>query len=125
MVAKNQVEKLKGVFEQQRAEILTAINRLEEEARTVTGNDPEDIGDKAVSNFSKEFLFQQLATHRKRLRRLDAALQRMRMGNFGVCSNCGSEIPTKRLEAMPWTEYCRDCQEEIEKRQSTPAGGVV
>jgi DnaK suppressor protein len=121
MVGKKNIQKMKDLFEKQRAEDLSAIERLEREARTTAGNDPEDAGDKSVTNYSKELLFQRLSSNRARLRKLDAAMQRMRLGNFGICSNCSAEIPLKRLEAMPWTEYCRNCQEDLENGQPTPA----
>ncbi len=121
MSGKNNVDKLKELFEQQKAETLSAISRLEQEARTMAGNDPEDVADRSVSSVSKEFLFRQLATNRERLRKLNAALQRIRRGNFGICSECGDEIAMKRLEAMPWTEYCRECQEKLEIEQAEPA----
>lgn len=123
MAAKN-TDKLKKLFAGQQAEIQSAITRLEEEARSIVGTDPEDVGDKSVANFSKEFLFQQLAWNRERLRKVNAALERIRIGNFGMCSNCGNEIAIKRLEAMPWSEYCRECQEELEKRQAGPTQGI-
>lgn len=121
MRGKEEIRNLKDLFEKQRTETLAAIDRLDRKARAATGSDPEDVGDKSVSSYSKEFLFQQLSVNRSRLKRLDAALGRIRGGNFGVCSNCGNEIPSKRLEAMPWAEYCRDCQEELEKQAAARA----
>lgn len=125
MRGKEEILKLKDLFEMQRAETLEAIHRLDREARAATANDPEDVGDTSVRNYSKELLFQQLSANRSRLKNIDAALRRIRMGNFGVCSNCGNEIPIKRLEAMPWTAYCRDCQEELEKASAMPAEDIA
>lgn len=125
MVARDNIDKLKALFEQQRAETLSAIGRLEQEARSQTGNEPEDVGDRSVSNFSKELLFQQVATNRDRLRKLDSALRRIQVGSFGVCSTCGKEIAIKRLQAMPWTEYCRDCQEQLESHQRKHLEDIV
>lgn len=121
MRGKEGIRKLKELFAKQREEALAAIDRLDREARAAIANDPEDVGDTSVRNYSKELLFQQLSANRSRLKNIDAALRRIRMGNFGVCSNCGNEIPIKRLEAMPWTEYCLDCQEELEKAPVMPA----
>jgi DnaK suppressor protein len=39
----------------------------------------------------------------------------MRDGAYGTCTNCGTEIGPKRLEAVPWTSFCIDCQELQEK----------
>ena len=42
---------------------------------------------------------------------VDAALDRMEEGTFGLCRACEEPIETKRLEAVPGAKYCLDCQE--------------
>jgi len=49
------------------------------------------------------------------LRAVEAALGRIREGNFGQCLSCGNEIGGARLEAVPWTPYCIQCQEDFER----------
>jgi RNA polymerase-binding transcription factor len=44
------------------------------------------------------------------LAEIDAALDRVESGTFGICANCGSEIPAERLEAVPWATLCIDCK---------------
>jgi DnaK suppressor protein len=46
----------------------------------------------------------------EKLRRVDAALDRMKTGEYGVCLECGSRISSVRLNAIPWAELCIDCQ---------------
>jgi DnaK suppressor protein len=36
---------------------------------------------------------------------------------------CGNEINAKRLEAVPWTRYCIECQEKLENGQLEEAQG--
>ncbi|MBV9183803.1 MAG: TraR/DksA family transcriptional regulator [Acidobacteria bacterium] len=115
-----QLKQLTQIFEQQRLEVLSSISRLEQEARAQVEDGPQDLGDLSVSTLSKEFLFQQLTASRNRLGKLETALQRVRKGDFGQCLNCGSDIGMKRLKAVPWAEYCRDCQEALELGQPTP-----
>ena len=123
-VKAGKLKQIAQICEQQRAETLSVIRRLEHDTRAAGEDDPKDIGDHSVSNFSKEFLFQELTRNRSRLRKLETALERMREGSFGQCANCGSDIGIKRLEAMPWTEYCRNCQEELERVQAGDAGKI-
>jgi DnaK suppressor protein len=40
-----------------------------------------------------------------------AALLRIRDGSFGTCVHCGSEIGSRRLQAVPWAPLCIVCQE--------------
>lgn len=46
-----------------------------------------------------------------------AALARVAQGTYGICVECGEEIPRTRLEAVPATSCCVTCQKEKEKRQ--------
>jgi hypothetical protein len=44
------------------------------------------------------------------LRDIDYALERIRQGDYGVCEDCGNEIPEDRLRAVPWARQCFDCE---------------
>ena len=48
------------------------------------------------------------------LRDLDAALQRIQDGTYGVCEAAGERIPRGRLRALPWTRYCIECARSVE-----------
>jgi DnaK suppressor protein len=48
---------------------------------------------------------------RRRLRLIDAALERLDRGEFGVCLHCEEDIPERRLHAVPWAEFCVPCQD--------------
>jgi RNA polymerase-binding transcription factor len=40
---------------------------------------------------------------------IDAALQRVADGRYGICGSCGATIAIKRLRVLPATRYCLDC----------------
>ncbi|MGH7948769.1 MAG: TraR/DksA family transcriptional regulator, partial [Candidatus Binataceae bacterium] len=40
-------------------------------------------------------------------------------GSYGVCESCGLEIAEARLDALPFTRLCRDCQQEQEREART------
>jgi RNA polymerase-binding protein DksA len=46
----------------------------------------------------------------RQLEAVDAALERLDDGTFGVCRSCGRPIAEARLEARPWAALCIDCQ---------------
>jgi DnaK suppressor protein len=48
------------------------------------------------------------------LRLVDAALARIEAGTYGLCTDCGVEIPLARLHAAPEAPRCIACQEKIE-----------
>jgi DnaK suppressor protein len=47
------------------------------------------------------------------LRQIQEALDRLQLGEFGICLACTEAIPPKRLQALPWAKYCVGCQEKI------------
>lgn len=47
------------------------------------------------------------------LRQVDAALDRLDKGEFGICISCGGSISPKRLAAIPWAACCIGCQERM------------
>jgi len=48
--------------------------------------------------------------------KIEGALKRIEDGTYGICTNCGKQIPEERLEARPWATLCIDCQRDRERR---------
>ena len=57
----------------------------------------------------------------KLIPRIRDALDRLQDGTFGICEECGEEIPLKRLMARPVTTLCIECkkEQEAEERRRT------
>jgi DnaK suppressor protein len=51
----------------------------------------------------------------ERARRLRLALERVEDGHYGVCAECASPIPPRRLLAVPDAATCVECQERLER----------
>lgn len=49
------------------------------------------------------------------LQKVEAALEKIRRGVFGLCEECGTRIKIARLRALPFTPYCLECQENAER----------
>lgn len=45
---------------------------------------------------------------------IDDALERISDGVFGKCQRCGKEIASERLDAIPFVEYCIQCERAAE-----------
>ena len=52
------------------------------------------------------------------LREVDAALERVTDGTYGICVECESPIPKERLVIMPFARLCVNCQAEIERSKT-------
>ena len=49
---------------------------------------------------------------------IDAALQRLEQGSYGICERCAEPIPWERLEVLPMTRLCTPCQYLAESGRS-------
>jgi RNA polymerase-binding protein DksA len=90
-----------------RDEIQHRVEVLPEELRA-PGDDwrePSELFDSEMETERvDETLFGQVA----------AALERLDAGTFGKCLDCGRAIPEARLDAVPYTAYCIDCERNHE-----------
>jgi DnaK suppressor protein len=50
----------------------------------------------------------------RKLKLIDAALERLDRRNFGLCADCEEAIPAKRLKIVPWAAYCVPCQDRMD-----------
>jgi RNA polymerase-binding transcription factor len=73
-----------------------------------------DSGDQATLDIAEELDLSLLEMRNKNLKAINDALQRLKEGTYGICDECGSEIPEKRLTVMPFTSLCVACQERQE-----------
>jgi DnaK suppressor protein len=101
-----------------RNEIVIKLGTLGKDSRDVETDIAQDTADKAESSYTKEFLLSLSDAERDQLFRIDAALKRIEAKDFGACQMCQREISKKRLNALPWTPLCIDCQEKAEAEAS-------
>jgi DnaK suppressor protein len=112
---KKKVEAFKKRLEERQRELRMNVSRNEQDGRAADLDMAQDVADRASNSYQKEFLFHQSSNDRQLLQMVEGALSRIREGTFGECVSCGNEINIKRLEAVPWTRYCIECQEKLEK----------
>ncbi len=111
----SEILRRRRILETERLEAMRSLDRLGNETREVDFDGPKDVGDICITNLSKEALFQQRDDRQLRVRMTEAALARIQQGTFGVCVSCGDDINPRRLEALPWTQYCLRCQQRFEQ----------
>ena len=113
---KKKLDSFKKRLEERQQELRKKVSTQQQDGRAADPGDmAQDIADRAASSYTKEFLFHQSTNDRQLLGMVDGALSRIREGVFGQCISCGKEINAKRLEAVPWTRHCIECQELAEQ----------
>lgn len=78
--------------------------------------EPGDSGDESLANALADFNLTILDRHIDDMRDIEASLQRIKHGEYGVCIDCGEEVGFARLMAYPTAKRCIICQEVREKR---------
>ena len=71
-----------------------------------------DMADQASGTNEVHIQLKLKQTDAKILQAIEAALQRIEDGTFGLCRDCGEEVAAARLNAIPWTRVCIDCKEK-------------
>jgi DnaK suppressor protein len=81
----------------------------------VKGSSPSgDAADAAFDSGSEEIASHLAELEAKELRQIERAIQKIKKGNYGVCEGCGAKIPVARLNALPYSTSCVQCQREVE-----------
>lgn len=106
---------LREALEKKQREMLESFNRDRAAGNAQADDGIQDLADKAANAYSKELNFSLSDTDREILFQIEEALKRMKNGTYATCTNCGSVIGDKRLQAIPWTPFCIDCAELQEK----------
>lgn len=120
---KKRLETFRKVLEERQQALRRNVSRTELDGRNAEEGIAQDIADRAATSYNKEFLFHQSNSERQLLAMVEGALSRIREGSFGECISCGKEINPKRLEAVPWTRHCIECQEKLERGMMEEATG--
>ena len=111
------IDRITDKLRRRRQELPEFLKRLDDDMQELDTDSAQDIGDRSVLSMSKESLFESSSQQRIVLRMVEGALGRISDESFGVCANCGDDISVRRLEALPWTQYCLRCQEALEDEE--------
>jgi len=78
-------------------------------------SEPGDTGDESMANALSDFNVAILDRHIQGMRDIEAAFQRIKSGEYGVCIDCGDDVGFDRLQAYPTAKRCIVCQEKRER----------
>jgi DnaK suppressor protein len=85
-------------------------------------NHSQETDDDAVADLEGDLDIADLERDAKELEAVEAALKRIHEPGFGVCADCGEEVPFTRLAASPASMRCVSCQAKRERASgSAPA----
>ena len=112
------VQQVRRQIEQELQATLTEVERLDELLK-LKGDDDLGRGDPIVYSWERNLARRERA--KGRLKKLQAALQRIEKGTYGVCEACGQAIEPERLAALPIATLCIACAHQGAQPQLSTA----
>lgn len=107
---KREIEKIRKGLEEERADLLEAVEKIKEREEAYLSDTGGDDVDKATGDSQREMLFYLNDQDRRKVDSIEDTLQKIDEGRFGVCENCGKKISNDRLHAIPYARLCIKCK---------------
>jgi RNA polymerase-binding transcription factor len=113
-------------LDNRRTELLELRERVLRAAHDIVEDDTEDgelssaAGDQHLADHASEMFDREVDESLEEnaeliVREIDAALERIDTGTYGICGRCGQQIPEERLAAVPYAVLCVPCRREEER----------
>jgi DnaK suppressor protein len=102
-----------------RARLIEEIAAQLRSGRDVSRDDCMDSSDLASEESEREISTMLSERERLKVGQIDDALRRIASLKYGLCETCGLEVTAERLNAMPFTRLCCDCQQDREREAKT------
>lgn len=110
-----------------RSELLDLRGRVLRAAHDIVEGDTDDgelssaAGDQHLADHASDMLDREVDESLEDnaediVREIDAALERIDAGTYGICMSCGKPIPEARLDAVPYAVLCVPCKRDEERR---------
>jgi DnaK suppressor protein len=115
----DQLAGLRDKLRDRRAELVEDIRQellqSDNEHYTDLAERVHDVGEESVADLLSDLDLAVIDRHVEEIKDIEAAQQRIAMGSYGICIECGGEIDSKRLSAYPTAKRCYECQKRYEE----------
>ncbi len=117
------LEVFRQLLLRKRAELAGDVDHMEQEALRKNRVDatgdlslmPIHMADIGTDNYEQEFTIELISNEQTTLKEIDAALERVRNGTYGICEGTGKPIPKARLRVKPWARYRVEHKRHLEE----------
>jgi RNA polymerase-binding protein DksA len=118
-LTQTQTKELQRKIDQRREALLGELRedaeRTREHPYAEHAGPAPDSGDESVASLFADLEQADVTRDLQEFRALEAARERIKEGEYGICLDCGSDIGFERLKAFPAAVRCIQCQERREK----------
>jgi DnaK suppressor protein len=117
-MTEDEIVRLKEKLGEKRKEILDQVIQMESRWEDMKERDIELEEEAQKASITESYALLD-DRGKEEIGLIDLALNKLVLGEYGVCESCGDDIALKRLEALPWARLCVDCAREYEKKRKT------
>src|SRR3954464_4904263 len=118
-LTQHQTQELGHLIDQRRTALLNELRedaaRAREQPYAEHAGTAPDTGDESVATLIADLEQADMTRDLDESRALEAARERLKSGEYGICIDCGNDIGYERLKAFPSALRCIQCQERHEK----------
>lgn len=111
MARREALLKLHKALEARRADLRA---KLLGDLNTLHSQEGRDSGDEAFDAGNEEINCQLAELEASELTQIERAIVKLKKGSYGTCESCNKKIPVARLNALPYSTLCIECQKEME-----------
>jgi RNA polymerase-binding protein DksA len=104
-------ESIKNELLRKKDELEIRLSNTHKHITHADGPPNPDFAEQAVERQNDEVIYGLNESARAELIQIKQALERIASGEYGICQECGRQIPMERLKAIPYTSYCVECLE--------------
>ncbi|MDI7861301.1 TraR/DksA family transcriptional regulator [Rhizobiaceae bacterium n13] len=102
--------KYEKILRDRQRELNIRLHRIEADFEQPRNPDSDD---RALERNNDEVLDEMGQVGQDELKGIEAALERIARGTFGICTRCGQPVSKKRLDAVPYAPLCESCIAEL------------
>ena len=115
---KKKVKYFQSALQEIRIEIVGGVEKLQNNGKNDEAEHMPDISDDAARAYDRKLQGDLEEQEWNKLKQVEAALEKVENGEYGICDQCEKKIPEARLKIIPYTEFCTQCLSEIEKKSA-------
>ncbi len=91
---------------------------LTKDANDEQPNYSEHMADAGTDSYDRDFALSMLSSDQNARYEIEAALERIADGTYGICEITGKPIAAQRLNAIPWARFSMETEQQLEQRGS-------
>lgn len=73
------------------------------------------MADAGTDSFDRDFALSRISAEQDAVYEIEEAINRILNGTYGICELTGKSIEPARLDAIPWTRFSLEAEEQLEK----------